>query len=60
MISSIILLLVQHFKYADFMPMDLWLKFMICALVEVAVYVIALKRLDKWDLKTNYGRNKND
>lgn len=58
MIFSIILLLVQHFKYADEMPMDLWLKLMACALVEVAVYVLALKRLDKWDLDTNYGRDR--
>jgi hypothetical protein len=58
MIFAITLLLVQHFKYADFMPMDLWLKFMICALVEVVIYILALKRLDKWDLKTNYGRNR--
>lgn len=58
MIFSIILLLVQHFKYADEMPMDLWLKLMICALVEVVVYIISLKRLDKWDLDTNYGRDR--
>ena len=58
MIFAIILLLVQHFKYADFMPMDLWLKFMTCALIEVVLYIIALKRLDKWDLKTNYGRDR--
>lgn len=58
MISSIILLLVQHFKYADFMPMPLWIKYMACALVEVVIYIIALKRLDKWDLDTNYGRNR--
>lgn len=58
MISSIILLLVQHFKYADFMPMPLWVRFMICALIEVVIYIIALKRLDKWDLETNYGRDR--
>jgi hypothetical protein len=58
MISSIVLLLVQHFKFADFMPMPLWVKFMTCALIEVVIYIIALKRLDKWDLDTNYGRNR--
>lgn len=58
MISSIIMLLVQHFKYADEMPWGLWLKIMACAVVEVVIYIIALKRLDKWDLKTNYGRDR--
>ena len=51
------MLLVQHFKYADEMPWGLWLKIMACAVVEVVIYIIALKRLDKWDLKTNYGRD---
>ena len=58
MISSIVLLLVQHFKFADEMPWGLWFKFMTCALIETVIYIIALKRLDKWDLKTNYGRNR--
>lgn len=48
----------MKFHFGGEMPMDLWLKLMICALVEVAVYVIALKRLDKWDLDTNYGRDR--
>lgn len=58
MISSIVLLLVQYFRFADEMPWGLWFKFMACALIETVIYIIALKRLDKWDLKTNYGRDR--
>ena len=58
MIFSVLILLLMKLRFDGDMSVDLWLKLMACALVEVIVYFIALKRLDKWDLETNYGRNR--
>lgn len=58
MISSIILLLVMWIKYSWEMPYSVWLKYMAVVVVECICYIVSLRQLDKWDLKTNYGRNR--
>ena len=58
MISSIVLLLVQHFKYDGVMPWGVWFKYLSVAVIEMIVYFSLLRKLDKRDLETNYGRNK--
>lgn len=48
----------MHFVYNGYMPWNIWFKYMAVVAVEVLVWFISLKKLDKWDIETNYGRDK--
>ena len=60
MISSIVLLLLQFFGAINTdKSLAFWKWYFTALIIEIVIYLIGLRKLDKWDLKTNYGRDRN-
>ena len=61
MISSILLIILVKLDIIDpNISLGFWKWYIPSVAVELTIYFSALKWLDKRDLKTNYGRDKNE
>lgn len=59
MICSIILLLLEKLGTVNpDVSLGFWKWYGLGMFIELTLVFIGLKRLEKWDLKTNYGRNR--
>lgn len=61
MISSIVLLILEYIGVVNTdVSLGFWKWYFLALAIELTLDIIGLKRLEKWDLKTNYGRIEND
>jgi hypothetical protein len=59
MVSSIILLFLEYIGVVNTdVSLGFWKWFFLGLAIELTLDIIGLRQLDKWDLKTNYGRDR--